>query len=234
MQAAFALAGVDTGLVVLAGTGARAFGMNSDGKELHLDGLGPMVGDYGSGFHIGSLAIRAAAKADWHPRHHTSLSTAVFEQLKSRLGDYGVWGLVEYMGSERDRAEIAALSRLVDSEARNGDRIAAQLIREAAGCMAETVHDLVDGLDIADAHYTMVGTGSVATHSDLYWEQLCMQVATFAPRLTPWRSDLPAVLGLALIALKNITDIDLSTVRENLVRSTREMIAAAGERPATA
>jgi len=223
-QGALALAGVDCGLVVLAGTGALVYGLTRDGKMLHLDGFGPMLGDYGSGFQIGALAVRAAAQAHWHPRHHTSLATTIFNALRARLGDGGIRGLVEFMGSERDRAEIAALARIVDHEARNGDAIAGAIMCQVAGNMAETVRDVVEGLGITQEDYPMVGTGSVITRSDIYWEHLCARVAEFAPRLAPWRSDMPAVLGLVLVALNKLATVDAPTLRENLFSSVRELM----------
>ena len=227
-SSALAMAGVDCGIVVLAGTGAVVYGRTREGNTVYLDGMGPMVGDYGSGFHIGSMAIRAAAQADWHPRHHTSLREVVLETLKSRIGDGGVWSLVEYMGSERDRAEVAALARIVDEEARKGDRIAGEIIHRAADDIAETVYDAVDRLGCAE-EYTMIGTGSVASRSDLYWERLCAHVADFAPRLIPWRSELPAVLGMVLIVLNKLAACDPQTLRDNLFRSTREMVEASSK-----
>ncbi len=106
--------------------------------------------------------------------------------------------------------------QVVDSEARKGDAIATAILRQAAGDIAETVRDAVDVLAIGQEDYLLIGTGSVATRSDLYWEHLCAQVAEFAPRLTPWRSDLPAVLGVALIALNKLAAVDMPTLRENL------------------
>lgn len=225
-EAAFALAGVTSGLVVLAGTGAFVYGITREGKEVHLDGMGPMVGDYGSGFQIGSLAVRAAAKASWSPRHATSLAEAVFSALKARLGDRGMWSLVEYMGGERDRAEVATLARVVNEEALKGDPIAINILKQVAGDISETVRDVVEQLEIADEEYTMVATGSVASRCDIYWEHLCGRVAEFAPKLTPWRSDLPPVLGLALIALNKLAAVDTATMRDNLFRSARETLAA--------
>jgi len=226
-QSAFALAGVDAGLVVLAGTGAFVYGITHDGREAHLDGLGPMIGDYGSGFHIGSLALRAAGKAEWHPRHHTSLAEAILSTLKARNGEGGYWSLVEYTGSERDRAEVASLARIVDEEARKGDRIALDILQQAAAAMAETVRDVQERLEIGSEPYTMVGTGSVATNCDIFWTHLCATVADFAPHLTPWRCALPPAAGLALIALKKLAAVDEATLRKNLFLTVPEVVERA-------
>lgn len=75
----FALADEDHGVAVIAGTGARAFGVNRAGRYLALDGLGPYLGDSGGGYQVGVQALRAAARAESHPRHATALRERVFD-----------------------------------------------------------------------------------------------------------------------------------------------------------
>ena len=66
-EVAFALAGQSCGLIVLSGTGSFVYGKTSDGRELHLDGAGPVLGDTGSAYFIGLMALRAAAKSTRNP-----------------------------------------------------------------------------------------------------------------------------------------------------------------------
>ena len=78
------------GIVVIAGTGARVIGRTASGRELSLDGVGPMLGDHGGGYQIGLQALRATALAVRHPRHHTRLTEPVFvacEEYMRRLPD---------------------------------------------------------------------------------------------------------------------------------------------------
>ena len=69
--------------------------------------------------------------------------------------------------------------------------------------MAATVHDLVIMLGVAGEAYPLVGAGSVAARSDIYWRELCRQVRRFAPRFRPQRVALPPVAGLAAVGLRN-------------------------------
>lgn len=219
-DAALALAGLEWGLVALAGTGAFAYGKTSDGRTLWLDGLGPMLGDYGSGYQIGHQAIRAAARSGWHPRHETSLAEVVPEACMANYAKPSRFSLVEYMLDTRDRAEIASLARLVDTEANKGDRISRQIIEEAAASMAETIRDLVDRLGIANEDYTLVGTGSVATRSRIYWDSLCGIVAEFAPRLKPVQAEAPLAAGMVLAVLPQLeAECSPETFHRNLLDS---------------
>lgn len=221
---AFALAGVDAGIVVLAGTGALVHGRTRDGRHVRMDGVGPYLGDFGSGFHIGQLALRAVARSVMHPRHATMLPPMIYEQLNLAEKKYPFGNLLEYMLKAHDRAEIAGFARLVNTAAEAGDQVAINILHEAAASIAETVFDAVDRLQIAEEDYPLVASGSVATHSRIYWEHLSELVHGFAPRLTPIRPELPSVVGLALLTLRKLAVPDPDAMQRNLFRTAREAL----------
>lgn len=222
-QPSLAIAGVDAGVVVLAGTGAFVYARTHDRRELLLDGLGPDLGDYGSAYSIGLCGLRAAARSGWGPRHQTSLTEPIYRACKGRPDDTNGWSLWKFMSQGLDRSDIAAFAGIVDAEAQAGDPIAVSIISEAASAIAETVRDLVDRLDLAREHYPMIGAGGVATHSTRYWQQVCEIVHQFAPGLEPQLCDKPQVLGLALIALRKLAPENIDTIRRNLFESAREL-----------
>lgn len=222
-QPSLALAGVDAGVVVLAGTGAFVYARTRDSRELFLDGIGPDLGDYGGAYYIGLRGLRAAAKSGWHPRHQTSLTEPIYRACNGKPGDTNGWSLWHYVSQGIDRSDIAALARIVDAEADAGDPIAVSIISDAASAIAETVRDLVDRLDLAHESYPMIGAGGVITHSTHYWRQVCEIVREFAPGLEPQVCDQPQVLGLALIALRKLEPDNIDTIRRNLFESAREL-----------
>lgn len=223
-DAVFALAGCNCGIVVLAGTGAFVFGSTRDGRSLWLDGLGPLLGDYGSGYHIGLLGVRAAARSSWHPRHETSLAVVVPSACKAYQPGQSNFNLVRYMLESRDRAEIASLAKLVNAEANAGDSVSRQILEEAASAIAETLRDVVDRLKMAEEDYPMIGAGSVASGSKIYWEQLCGLAAQFAPRLTPMLVNAPLAAGMILAVSDRIGVDDPEAFRQNLLRSAKELM----------
>jgi glucosamine kinase len=222
-QAALAQAGEACGVVTLSGTGALVVGLTPDGRAQHFDGLGPLLGDYGSGFYIGHLAAKAAARAPWGPRHHTSLAAAIPEALAAHTPDPSAFDLVGFMLSNPDRSEVASLATVVDREAEAGDAVARAILHEAADSMSETVRDLVEALSIAGEPLPMVGTGSVATRCRIFWERLCERVGGFAPNLRPVRLDGPAVLGVALCVLLGLDSANREQCRYNLFRTFDEL-----------
>ncbi|MBU4367076.1 MAG: hypothetical protein KKF10_08070 [Verrucomicrobia bacterium] len=197
-EAAFALAGQSCGLIVLSGTGSVVYGKTSDGRELHLDGAGPVLGDTGSAYFIGLMALRAAAKSDWHPRFHTTLQN----RLYAFYGLTDLDDLITFSLKTMDRSVIAAFARVVDEEAAGGDPIARRVITGAADDIADILQAVIVRLEMTRESYTMIGTGSVIMHSSIYWNRLCEQARTFAPRLTPVRPHHPSVLGVALLSLR--------------------------------
>ena len=213
--------GAEFGMMALAGTGALVWGRAPDGDALHLDGLGPLLGDHGGAFGTGLAAIRAVGKSDWHPRHATSLAGPIVEACAGFTQTEEGFSLVRYMLEPRDRAEIASLARIVDREAMAGDGVATAILHQAADALASTVGDLVERLGISNAELPLVGAGSVVLRSDVYWSRFCATLNTNCPNLIPQRMRLPACAGIAL-AMHAARGGDREPFRTNLENSLRE------------
>lgn len=216
---ALALAGTQHGIVILAGTGAFVHGRSPSGQVVHLDSLGPLYGDHGSAFQIGLMAVRAVGRADWHPRHNTTLVDPILRACSASAGDPPSFSIVDYLMQHRDRSEIAGLAEVVDREATAGDAVANRILVEAADDIAETARDVLDRLAMLDSDLPMVATGSVAVRSSLYWQAVCRAVARFAPRLRPFRPPHPAVYGLALAAVDRHAPSNAASFRAKLMSS---------------
>jgi N-acetylglucosamine kinase-like BadF-type ATPase len=223
-EPAFTLLEEKAGVIALAGTGALVFTRTRDGRELHLDGLGPQLGDFGGGYQIGLLGLQATAKAGWHRRHQTSLALRIMQVINAEREIVYHEALIEFMLTPRDRTDIAGFARIVDEEARAGDRIAIDILHRAADDLAETVWDAVDQLGLAGEDYPLIGLGSIALKSEIFWEHLCRRVHAFAPKFRCMRPELPPVVGMALIVLQRIAAADPQVLRENLYRSVKEYI----------
>lgn len=220
------LVGLDYGVIASAGTGAFVHVTGKDQSHFHLDSLGPILGDWGSAYHIGMLAVQAVAKYDWHPRHRTSLKDAVYRGLGIEETTGRGTSLIFIFERVKDRAQIADLARIVNDEARRGDAVADAVLKEAASSLAQTVYDAYDGLQLNGCDYTLVGTGGVIERSDIYRQYLCQTVREFAPDLKLARTDLPHVVGTALSALYSIANGDLDAARDRLIREAREVFSS--------
>ncbi|MEI6518878.1 MAG: BadF/BadG/BcrA/BcrD ATPase family protein [bacterium] len=223
---AFALTGEEYGVVILAGTGAVVFGTTSDGNFRHQDGLGPLLGDHGGGYQIGLNALQAVAKSHWHPRHTTTLTDIIQEQLSIEPGSRNIrQKLIDFMLSNPDRSEIARFAKFVDIAANDGDQIAIKILRKAAEDIADSTWDMVDTLGIANENLPIIGTGSVIMYSDTYWNRFCECVCEYAPNFRFMRLQQPPVLGMALKALQLMECGDKAALREKIIASASPLPA---------
>jgi len=193
-------AGLRHGCVLLAGTGAFVHARLADGRTCHLDGSGPLLGDFGGGYHVGRMALNATVRSDWHPRHRTSLR----ERILTRFGVPTPQALFGLNLFAQDRSVVASLAYVVNEEAEAGDAVSKGILVRAAETLAETFRDVVSVLDIADNELTVVGTGSLIRCSNLYWQTLNRQVALIAPRMATCRLEQPPVVGLAATGLMHV------------------------------
>jgi N-acetylglucosamine kinase-like BadF-type ATPase len=196
---ALAQAGRRFGCVLLAGTGAFAHASLEDGRTAHLDGSGPLLGDFGGGYHVGRMALNATVRSDWHPRHRTSLRGLILERFKVQ-SPQALFSLDLFA---QDRSVVASLALLVNQEAEAGDDVSRAILIRAAETLAETFRDLVSVLGIAEQSQLLVGTGSLIRCSEVYWQALLRQVGAIAPRFTTCRLLQPPVVGLAAIGLRH-------------------------------
>ena len=121
------------GILVLAGTGSIVLGRSARGRWARAGGLGPLLGDEGSGFWIGREWLRARGGALAQRRFATQPDAV---------------------------ASIAALAPRVLARARRGDRLASRVVREAQGALARQAHDVARTLKLHGV-VTVGGAGSV-------------------------------------------------------------------------
>lgn len=121
------------GVIAIAGTGSIAFGRNAAGKTARAAGWGYMFGDEGSSFYIARQALRAALRSEegWGP------PTALRSVLLHAAGASDLNQLLHrFYTPEFPRPRIAALAKLVDQAAENGDETARNILNEAAQQLA--------------------------------------------------------------------------------------------------
>ncbi len=132
-----ALAGATAGapgVVTIAGTGSIAYGRNAEGRRARAGGWGYVFGDEGGAFDLTRQALRAALRFEegWGP------ATALHGLLLDATGARNANDLMHrFYSTDFPRPRIAALAKLVDQAAANGDRVAQELLGAAAVQLAE-------------------------------------------------------------------------------------------------
>ncbi|WP_435743450.1 N-acetylglucosamine kinase [Microbacterium sp. PMB16] len=118
-----ALAG-GQGVLLIAGTGAAALGVDGDGARL-IDGWGPELGDLGSGAWLGREALRAVLRASNGLAPRTALADAIALIVGA---EDRIPGWLAQPGPLPRR--LATLAPTVLDTARSGDPIAGEIVAE--------------------------------------------------------------------------------------------------------
>ena len=184
------------GVVVVAGTGSIAFGVNGEGEQRRAGGWGSILGDEGSGYAIGAAGLRAVCRAADGRGPATSLQDTVLRsyslgQPSDLVGlTYGVWRV----------ADIAAVARLVLEAAEHGDAVARDIVEEAAGELALDARAVIDGLGMTGERFDLVMAGSVWGGSAELRRRFAAAVREWAPGAQVIASKGDPIQGAVLLA----------------------------------
>ncbi len=127
----------EPGVVVIAGTGAVAYGRNSEGKALKEDGYGFLLGDRGSGFNLGIYALRYTL-TKMQANESDALTIAVLNHIGARIQNE----VLQWLYGQFSTARVASLAPLVGELAEAGDPAARTLVAEMARRLRHTVRSL--------------------------------------------------------------------------------------------
>ena len=199
-DASIALAGAsagEPGVVVLAGTGALAFGVGQGGRRARAGGWGYLLGDEGSGYWIGRQAISAALKAhDWRGPKTVLTERLVKHFALDRIE--GLYTLAYQRGMTR--VEVAAVTRLVSQAASEGDTVSQIILDDAGNELAIAAAAVRAQLGLLSSDPGIVATvGGVFEKGSRVRETLIARLAERCPGVKViWPEFEPAVGALSL------------------------------------
>ncbi len=127
----------EPGIVVIAGTGAVAFGRNAEGRTHKEDGYGYLLGDRGSGFNLGLYALRYTL-TKMQENRTDELTEAVLRHTGARIQNE----VLQWLYGEFSPARVASLAPLVGELAEAGNPAARTLVSEMARRLRHTVRSL--------------------------------------------------------------------------------------------
>jgi N-acetylglucosamine kinase-like BadF-type ATPase len=181
------------GVLVLAGTGSLAYGINSRGNTALVGGWGYLLGDEGSGYWLGMEALRAVLRMVDERGAQTSLTQAVFDTFQLQQSrDVVVW---LYQSDTPRVRQIAELAPLVFAHAAAGDAVAEQIVTTGARELALAARTVLHRLDREPLPIAF--TGSLLSTPNPLSNSLCALLGLPdlpIPRYSP-------ALGAALLAL---------------------------------
>lgn len=207
--------GCQPGVVVIAGTGSIAFGMNYHGDTARSGGWGWLLGDEGGAYYIGHKALISACRSYDGRGEYTQLLPALLTHF--RIKDLSE--LVRIIYSANEVQAISELAPLVVSLARQGDHIAIQILREAGEELAICASAVIRKLNMMDDEFTLAISGSVFNAGELIllpFKRMIHEVANGAKISVPL---FPPVIGALLIALKELGETFYNNAQNKLKKS---------------
>lgn len=181
------------GLLVLAGTGSLAYGINPQGVTALAGAWGYLIGDEGSGYWLGAQGIRAAVRAADGRAAPTLLTGRILSALNlTQPLEIIPW---LYRSESPRMRDVAALAPLVLATAADSDPTAQAIVSEAAEELALAAQAVTTRLDFPAAPVAFAG--SLLSQSNPLSDALCQHLNL--PAIPPTQYD--AVTGAAVLAL---------------------------------
>jgi N-acetylglucosamine kinase-like BadF-type ATPase len=177
------------GVLILAGTGSVAFGINAEGEAAQVGGWGYLLGDEGSGYLIGLKALQAVVRA----ADGRESPTALTEAMLQTLGMTSAQELIQWVYTPGRTREVAQLAPLVLDA--SDDPAALAIITEAVAELTLMAHTVVRRLKIESPAYAFAG--GLLTEVNVVSNGVC--AALSLPGIP--QPKYPPVIGAALLAL---------------------------------
>ncbi|HZO87860.1 MAG TPA: BadF/BadG/BcrA/BcrD ATPase family protein [Chthonomonadaceae bacterium] len=189
------------GVVVIAGTGAAAYGINAEGEEASAGGWGYLLGDEGSGYWIAVRGLNACCRASDGIAPPTQILPLLLQHLA--VPDLKHVHKRIYSGA-MTRPDIAALSEVVGRAAVLGDAVARRILREAGKELALIANKVLLKLCLETQPVTVGTVGGVFRSGRLVLRSFREVVQRVAPQAAIVPARVPAAVGAALLALEAI------------------------------
>jgi glucosamine kinase len=209
------------GLVVIAGTGATALGMNARGELWRTDGWDYILGDAGSGFAIGSVGIRTAMKA----LDGRAAPTLLVRELADAYHVRNAEEMRRMVDSTPfGKFEIAAFGARVSHAADEGDAAAQAIMAEAGRQLAESAIAIIHQLRMTEDTFTISTVGGVFKSFRWVVTSFRQMITPVAPHATFTAPRYPPQIGAAILAVRRAEEDDagswtLGTGRRRIRRS---------------
>jgi N-acetylglucosamine kinase-like BadF-type ATPase len=174
-------AGVPSGLVLIAGTGSIAYGVNEEGLAARSGGWGPVLADEGSGYWIGRLGLVAVMRHADGRGPRTALTSLVLEQLGLTRTDQLVNEI--YESAER-RQFVATLGPLVETARASGDVVAGEIMREAAAELVAASASVITRLSMRGEVFSIYLSGGMFRSIPWLEAEVSTRLGDVAPRAT--------------------------------------------------
>jgi N-acetylglucosamine kinase-like BadF-type ATPase len=193
--------GDEPGIVIVSGTGSIAYGRNDRGEAARAGGWGYVLGDEGSGYWIGRLALRAVVRhADGRGRS-TSLTPLLLAHFRVERAAELIHKIYHEELSPR---AIASVARYLQRARDEGDMVATGILNRAADELVMAATAVMARLDLGNRKFTFVLSGGMFRAIPWFYDQMRLLLPALAPRSRVIRLDQEPALGAVLFAIAEL------------------------------
>ena len=182
------------GVIVISGTGAIVYGINTDGREARASGWGYLLGDEGSGYDIAIKGLQAVVRAADGRGDRTELTDQILNKLELNEPSE----LIRWTHTA-SRDTIAQLAEVVFDTAKTRDTVAERIVDKAADelvCAAVSVIKQLKFTELSD----IVLSGGNLIHQTMFADKLRHRFASIQPEASVQLPKHEPAYGAVLLA----------------------------------
>lgn len=128
------------GIVLIAGTGSIAYGINGQGDVIRAGGWGHLASDEGSGYAIGRQAVARGIRA----AEGRDKATVLMDMIMEYAGLKSWNDMIGYINNQTtSKSDIAAFAQVVGDAAKQGDQVAIEIVKQAGDALASLVESVI-------------------------------------------------------------------------------------------
>jgi N-acetylglucosamine kinase-like BadF-type ATPase len=210
------------GIVLILGTGASCFGINSAGQKWRSGGWGPLIDDGGSGYWLGIQALHAAVADSDGRGAATQLTSLLKEALNLKVMDELMNRLY---AQNMTRTEISLLSQIVFTAAQKGDEVAQAILEQGCELLSECVVAVASKLSMETHPCEVALTGGLTRAGSIYLDPLRRAILSLLPACEVHLAEMSPVLGAGLLALQILSPSLPHSVINNIHATSKDSLS---------
>ena len=193
--------GAAAGIVIVAGTGSIAYGCDGHGNAARAGGWGYVLGDEGSGYWMGRLALRAIVREADGRGHPTTLTPRVLKHFGvTRPEDL----LQTVYSHDFTPAAVAALATEVQRAREEGDPVATAILDWGAKELVGAAESVTKQLELRDEEFSFVLAGGMFKAVPWLQVEVTRLLPAVAPRSHTALLDTEPAFGAVRLALAEL------------------------------
>ena len=198
LTALVAGAGEQSGVVIVAGTGSIAYGVDASKRACRAGGWGYLLGDEGGGYWIGRAALSAVVRAFDGRGPATRLTELVLAEMHLATPSDLIHAIYD-RGLQRPL--LAGLAAVVQEAMLAGDAVASDILARAAEELVGAAASVVTRLGMRGDVFPTILAGGIFRAMPALSADVCQRMSEVAPRSEVRSLDVEPARGAVTLAL---------------------------------